>query len=373
MRVNIPLFFMILGLGLWSWTAQAQSAARQDLTRQGFAGLGGSVEGFAPVLPGRVFEFPADYGPHADHRVEWWYVTANLVDDQGVALGVQWTLFRSALAPGPLRQDWASPHLWMAHAGLTTKNRHLSAEAFGRAGEGRAATDPVDVQLHGWRFTQKPDGNFGLRAKGQTRDGDREGSLFSYDLQLIPTGPEVLHGKEGYSQKSQSGQASYYFSHPFLAVDGFVTISGERRHVQGQAWLDREWSSQPLSADQKGWDWFSLHLPEGRKLMLFRLRSDSAAPYLSGSLIAADGRVTPLMGEAISLIPLDQYQVVAAPVPVAWHIKVPDWAIDIRTEALNPSSWMDLSVAYWEGPIGYDGVVGGKKALGSGYLEMTGY
>ena len=47
---------------------------------QGFAGLGENAEGFAAVVPGRTFAFPADHGPHPEFRIEWWYVTANLKD-----------------------------------------------------------------------------------------------------------------------------------------------------------------------------------------------------------------------------------------------------------------------------------------------------
>jgi hypothetical protein len=42
---------------------------------QGFAGLGESADGFAAVVPGRAFAFPADHGPHPEFRIEWWYVT----------------------------------------------------------------------------------------------------------------------------------------------------------------------------------------------------------------------------------------------------------------------------------------------------------
>ena len=67
---------------------------------QGFAGLGESSSGFEPVVPGKVFSFPGDHGPHPGFRIEWWYVTANLVDSSGIAYGAQWTLFRQAVAAG---------------------------------------------------------------------------------------------------------------------------------------------------------------------------------------------------------------------------------------------------------------------------------
>ena len=64
-----------LALGLGQRRALAQS----------YPGLDNSVEGFATVVPGRAFSFPADLGPHPDYRIEWWYVTANLIDSTGNA------------------------------------------------------------------------------------------------------------------------------------------------------------------------------------------------------------------------------------------------------------------------------------------------
>ena len=75
------------------------------LSAQGFAGLGTDAEGFSVPAEGFDFDFPTDHGPHPDYRIEWWYLTANLQAADGTAYGVQWTLFRSALAhaAGPVR------------------------------------------------------------------------------------------------------------------------------------------------------------------------------------------------------------------------------------------------------------------------------
>src|SRR3954466_14105430 len=75
-------------------------ACRNRLRAQGFAGLGRDVAGIAPVVAGVPLQFPADHGPHPEFRIEWWYVTANLIDAAGTAYGAQWTLFRQAMAPG---------------------------------------------------------------------------------------------------------------------------------------------------------------------------------------------------------------------------------------------------------------------------------
>ena len=54
---------------------------------QGYAGLGATADGFTKVTPGKTFTFPADHGPHPEFRIEWWYLTANLVDSSGAACG----------------------------------------------------------------------------------------------------------------------------------------------------------------------------------------------------------------------------------------------------------------------------------------------
>ena len=77
---------------------------------QGFAGLGSDSAGFSVPAPNPTFDFPRDHGPHDDYRIEWWYVTANLRSADGTAYGLQWTLFRSALAPTG-GAGWAAPQL----------------------------------------------------------------------------------------------------------------------------------------------------------------------------------------------------------------------------------------------------------------------
>ena len=118
------------------------------------------------------------------------------------------------------------------------------------------------------------------------------GADFSYALRLDADRALVLQGDAGYSQKSERGQASYYFSQPFFKATGSITIDDKPVEVTGQAWMDREWSSQPLASDQTGWDWFSLHLNSGEKLMLYRLRQTDGHNYRSGNWISPDGNTT---------------------------------------------------------------------------------
>ena len=332
----------------------------------GFAGLGEEARGFAEVRPGRTFSFPADLGAHPDYRIEWWYVTANLTGADGNAYGVQWTLFRQALTPGREREGWANQQVWMGHAAVTSAATHRFAETIARGGIGQAGVHarPFEAWIDDWSFKSEAAAGEGLRATTLTATG----ADFSYALRLGSTRSVVLQGDRGYSVKSEHGQASYYYSQPFFSVDGTLLLDGREIAVKGRAWMDREWSSQPLAPGQSGWDWFSLHLPRGEKLMLFQLRSDDVAPFYSGSWIGADGRVTPLQRGDIRLAPLRYEGVAGRSVPVSWRVEVVSRGLSIETEPLNAQSWMGTAFAYWEGPIRFAG-----SHAGEGYLEMTGY
>ncbi|MDF2399723.1 iron ABC transporter permease [Pseudomonas protegens] len=333
---------------------------------QGFAGLGSEAATFTPVLPGRSFSFPADHGPHDGFRIEWWYLTADLKDAQGRRFGVQWTLFRSALRAAPEQPGWSAPLVWLGHAAATSASSHHAAERYARGGVGQAGVtaQPFQAWIDDWRFTSLSSADNPL-ARMQVQ---ASGPGFAYQLQLSSSRPLVLQGEGGYSRKSDQGQASYYYSQPFFQATGQLQIDGQRYQVSGPAWLDREWSSQPLAADQTGWDWFSLHLDSGERLMLFRVRESTRAPYITGTWINADGSTQSLGREQIRMTALDAAQVEGRRLPIAWHLSIPDKGLDIRTRALNPQSWMNLSIPYWEGPVTLEG-----SHSGSGYLEMTGY
>ena len=103
---------------------------------QGFAGLSGPAAGFAPVTSPAALAFPRDHARHPDFRIEWWYLTADLAGPDGAAYGVQWTLFRTAIAPGTDAPGWANGQLWMAHAAATAAGLHRFAETFARGGVG---------------------------------------------------------------------------------------------------------------------------------------------------------------------------------------------------------------------------------------------
>ncbi|MGE7958702.1 lipocalin-like domain-containing protein [Pseudomonas sp. NPDC089530] len=353
----------LLGLFLLAALGGCDKGAEPE---QGFAGLGEEAGAFTQVLPGRAFSFPADHGAHDGFRIEWWYLTADLKSSDGQRFGVQWTLFRSALRAEPDQLGWQAPNVWLGHAAATSTTAHHAAERYARGGVGQAGVTvrPFTAWIDDWRLSSQSAGADPL-ARMQVQ---ASGPGFSYRLQLRSGQPPVLQGEAGYSRKSEQGQASYYYSQPFFQATGSLQIDGQTYEVSGPAWLDREWSSQPLAAGQSGWDWFSLHLDSGARLMLFRVRERDRPPYITGTWIDPDGHTQTLHKDEIQLSPLEDSKVAGRTLPTRWRLRIPGRGLDVSAQALNPQAWMNLRIPYWEGPVQLSG-----SHTGSGYLEMTGY
>jgi predicted secreted hydrolase len=343
--MNARAFLLLL----WPITASAQ----------GFAGLGTDVDGFSSPQRPAEFDFPIDHGPHDDYRIEWWYLTANLEGLDGTPYGLQWTLFRSALTSDG-GKGWSSPQLWMGHAAVTTPDAHFVTERLARGGIGQAGVqaDPFEAWIDDWQLVGPDFATLTMTASGPD---------FAYDMVLNSDGPLVFHGDEGYSLKSAEGQASYYYSQPFYAIEGTLILPTGTIEVAGDAWLDREWSSQPLSDNQTGWDWFSLSFEDG-KLMGFRLRQTDGSDYTSATWIDPDGTTTSYSNSAFEAEPVAISDIGGRDVPTTWNVRLADRGVDVEVTAINPQAWMNTSVPYWEGPITVQG-----SHTGRGYLEMTGY
>jgi predicted secreted hydrolase len=248
----------------------------------------------------------------------------------------------------------------MGHAAVTTPTDHYVTERIGRGGIGQAGvtTAPFDAWIDEWS----------LSGDWTTLDMTASGPDFAYDMDLTAQGPLIFHGDAGYSVKSAGGQASYYYSQPYFDVSGTLVLPDGPVAVTGSAWLDREWSSQPLATDQTGWDWFSLSFDDGAKMMGFLLRQSNGTAYSSATWIDSDGTTTAYPDGAFQAEPLAMSETSGATVPTTWRVQLPDRGVDATVTAINTDAWMTTSVPYWEGPVRITG-----SHTGRGYLEMTGY
>jgi predicted secreted hydrolase len=254
----------------------------------------------------------------------------------------------------------------MAHFALTdvAGNRFLARSRLTRGALelAGAAARPFRVWVEDW--SAEGAGAMRLRA----REGD-----VAIDLTLASRKPPVLHGDRGLSRKGgEPGNASYYYSLTRLDTRGEIRLDGDRFEVSGTSWMDREWSTSALDAGQVGWDWFALHLDDGRELMLYRLRraDGSADPYSAGTLVGGDGTSTHLDAGAAVVEVLDWWPSArdATRYPSRWRITVRDHGLRLEVSPRVANQEWTAPVRYWEGTVAVSGT-----APGQGYVELVGY
>ena len=342
--------------------------------------LAAHVEPYRAALPGYRYEFPRDHFNHPEFQTEWWYYTGNLRAADGHRFGFELTFFRQGVnrdeskAPG----IWDVRDVWMAHLALSDVSGGLffHTERLNRAGAGLAGADAAHSRVWNgnWEAQWKPD--------GATQELRAVADRFSFDLTVRSAKPPVIHGVNGVSQKAEgAGHASHYISLTRLLTSGEVKIDGKTLTVDGTSWMDHEFFTHQLAANQTGWDWFSLQFDDNSELMLFRLRrKDGAAdPFSAGTYQDPQGRTTHLALGSFTVTPGKTWTSpdTGARYPIEWMVRVPSLGIDVALSTKLPRQELTGKVpgspAYWEGAIDITGNKTGRAIRGDGYLEMTGY
>ena len=363
--------YLLLGL-LVSACDKTSTESRLELSTT----LGGEVEqGFNRAIEPRAFRFPQDHAAHPGFRNEWWYIIGNLTDELDNHYGYQVTLFRIALSPKPpaSNSSWATNQVWMAHVALTdvNANRHIHEERLARGALGLAGQNeqPFRVWLEDWQILGTQQGAFPWRINVSAKE-------FALHLELMSHKPAVLQGDRGLSQKSSEvGNASYYYSFTRLQTQGEIRKRGQPIKVSGWSWLDREWSTSALGADQAGWDWFSLQLKNQHELMFYRLRKKNGETdiHSAGKWVLPDGSTHSLSYDDVTLQPLRYWTSDSGRrYPVSWTMYIPGIQQHFKIEALIDDQEMATRIYYWEGAVKVTSVIT-NDLLGYGYLEMTAY
>ena len=349
----------------------------------------------------------------------------------------------------PAMRNWANGQQWMGHASLHTLDHHYFEERFASGGVGNAYVKPnpfttvIDDWV--WKAAQPmseaaaeveskamfPSTLTFAFGKQHTRDTNQppnatskppESALPRNDeaqngavnrasptdsqlnndvvpmnkainvaLNLDSSGPFIKQGDNGYSKKTQDERLrSYYYSQPFIDAKGTINIEGNDIKVEGKGWFDHEWTSHLANSEALGWDWFSLHLNDGSKLMAFRMhantdseeksKTQNAEVFTTASFISKDGMKETIKQDSLSITPIG-YEPIQVEikvegeqgssvrfVPTAWRIQLPTKNIDVSVSAFKEKQWNNSLFPYYEGRVDVEG-----SHSGSGFMELTGY
>lgn len=318
-----------------------------------------------------------------------------------------------------IAKNWSNGQQWMGHASLHTAEQHYFEERFASGGVGNAYVNqqPFTTVIDDWVWkaaqaevqtgaeskamfpsllkvafgqssTHQPvkiNGKIPATAADSLSElNDTPGlSAVKVSLNLDTSGPLIKQGDNGYSKKTQDERLrSYYYSQPFINAEGTLNIEGNSVKVAGKGWFDHEWTSHLANSEAMGWDWFSLHLDDGSKLMAFRMhamnenmknsKSKHSEIFTTASYIAENGTKETIDQANVSITPT-AYETInegesARSVPTAWRIQIPEKDIDLSIRPFKESQWNNSLFPYYEGRVDIKG-----SHSGSGFMELTGY
>ena len=340
-----------------------------------FAFATAPAQQYEPALPGYKFQFPRDYFNHEQYQTEWWYYTGNVRAQDGRRFGYELTFFRQGVSRATNSDPWYVHDLWMAHLALSDiGGQHFyHEERLNRSGPGIAGVDAASGLV--WN------GNWQAHIAQHEEDLRGVGRNFTLSLKLVPMKPPVIQGQDGVSRKAAGvGHASHYYSMTRLLTSGSIDVNGNAYKVEGTSWMDHEFFTGSMAADESGWDWLSVQFNDGSDLMLYRMRLKNGGidRYSSGNYVDAHGKsrffpsrdfaMTPEGAEWISPVTKAAY-------PLRWHVSIPslDLAFDVTTPLRSQEMTGKFGPSYWEGAVDVEGARAKSTVRGVGYLEMTGY
>ncbi len=334
-----------------------------------FAGCGHTLRAANPAVP---VSLPRDHAAHDDAQTEWWHFHGHMTDERGrrydwfLAFIKQHTDNDSLLFL-PVR--WFVDPFQVAYFVITDRSTgkyHVrELHAYPDVWAASASRDHMALRHNSWRAEMK-DGVVTLRARTRTT---------AANLRMRSLKPAALMGKGGYLHVPPRS-SHYYYSIPRMAVDGTITIDGDKRKVKGLGWLKHEWGFM-YTKKFAGWVWFGVQLSSGHDLEIAMI-FDKGWNMSKGSFAVVeepDGTVTKIPLRAMQVKQLGN--IWRSPrtntvYPTAWLLEIPGRGTLRLRAGVDAQEMVVFPANLWAGGMSVTGTFDGKRVSGDCFTEVVG-
>ena len=220
--------------------------------------------------PSNLTNFEKEWGIHKKCK-EWWYATGILFDDNNNMYSYQYTLLHinfgiiTARVAMIALTDYHNNTHYYSQTPTFNKNK-LTITNKEASFKGKATAVKLDNEMHiklnHSLFTLNLNANYGKGAFWHCNNGK---------LQM------GLDGKK---------ETTLYYSYPNMPTEGTLTINGNRIHLKGKTWFDKQGGTYSLQKSQTHWEWFSLRFFDEEEIMLFTFPDSK---FNDGTYISKDG------------------------------------------------------------------------------------
>jgi predicted secreted hydrolase len=328
---------------------------------------------FARVSFPHAFAFPRDHGPHDEYRTEWWNLTGTLEDPRGRRLGLQLALVRLGLAADPPEREsrWGTHDVYAGTFSLSDPDADAlyTAERVSRgaAGLAGAGAEPRRLWVEDWRIAQ--DGDSALALEARSLDDD-----VTLNLKLRREKP-LIDENAVLGRNDDQGPPFHFYLEPRLRAEGVLRRGGDETPLRGAVSMEHAWGELPLPGGPVALDRFTLHLDDGRDLLLSRTHrvDGGGSPRTTALLIEPDGSARALDGESLSLEPTGYWDSDrdAARYPVRWSLRIPRQGIELTLSPYREDQAGATWLPFWAGAVRLERSSG--EFAGDGFVQLTGY
>lgn len=332
------------------------------------------MKGIRPII------LPKDNGPH-DFVVEWWYFNGHIYDKKGNEYSFMDCFFKVNLtkvniphiAPHLIEEVFKNgEYLHFAHSVITDIKNNKSYKEIQNISLLSHDSFKKDLLYINYKNAHMT-GDSSSGEIVEIAPNDFHIKTKNLDLVLESQKNPLLEGGHGYVGTPEAG--SYYYSFTNLSVLGSINIKGVDIEVKGKAWMDHQWANSSYKGKSDKWTWFSFHFDNGSEMMCVEYEKGESGIDILVDIIDKDGHQTQYKKAKIT--PAGKYwksSKTKAKYPLSWKIEIGDGDIVIETESLTKDQEMIFGqINYWEGPMKVKAIIGGKKLIGRGFMELVGY
>lgn len=231
-----------------------------------------------------------------------------------------------------------------------------------------ASIETNDGDYLRWKGPGKPF-QYEIYAKG--RD---QGVEYTLDLNLdMVKRPLVIEG-DGFIRQPEG--VSGYYALTRLTIDGYLTINGDKKHVSGIHWIDRQWLGASFAKNNHyTYEWWCIKLDNSEEAILYRIW-DINDDTIAAELFEINHFQNDGTREAVTDYSLDNIGYWTSPDPPyytyssGWRLFSPacDWDLIIMPTFEEQEA--SYPFRFWEGSCNVTGTVNGQSVTGVAYAEL---
>ncbi|MBN1778888.1 MAG: hypothetical protein JW816_01555 [Candidatus Buchananbacteria bacterium] len=317
----------------------------------------------------RKIIFPADELPH-DNIIEWWYFNGHLTDQAGKQYSFMDCFFRTdpKRVNLPFLKHLPFKHSYFHHSLLSAINgKKFISEVHPLVVISKDSFSKKDLFINYAELGLNGYFNYVIEKVEENR---YHAKTQNFDLWFTNHKKPLLVGGDGFLDLGVN--STFYYSLTNMSVVGEVILGNKRLPVKGIGWMDHQWADAVYAPFK--WNWFSIQLKNGVEIMAFIFIGQNQKATKLVSIIAANGQQKNFFDPEIYATPNTWVsQQTGISYNLNWRVRVESEGVDLEINPLLEKQEMIFGpISYWEGPVAVKGRLGGKPAVGQGFMELVG-